>query len=302
MKRRASRTSVLVMALTIGSLVGLAPTAGAAAGGGSRILFERIAPDGSVDLWAMDGAGGRQALFLEDAADADFAPSGRRIAFDRSWATEPPDIFVSDVDGSNVVRLTDEPGFDFFPDWSPDGQRITFTSDRDGKPDIYAMAADGSDVRRITDEPNGAQGSEYSPDGRGILITTVASGIPQVAVVDADGGTPVVLTDGPDFEPTWSPDGRHIAFISARDGTRELYVMTADGTDQTRLSADAFPDVGPPAFAPSGNVVAFMSLRAGNWDIYSSSLAPKTGETRRLTTDSAIEGFPEWRQGALVRP
>lgn len=299
MSRRASPAKVLAIVVPL-AILAFATPGGLSANVGSTILFERIGQAGVVDLVSMRADGSHQQAFLADAADVDVAPSGRRIAFDRATGTEPPDIFVSDLDGSNVVRLTDEPGFDFFPDWSPDGRRITFTSDRDGKPDIYTMAADGSDVRRITDEPNGAQGSEYSPDGRRILLTTVAAGIPQVAVVDAGGGAPTVLTEGPDFEPTWSPDGRHIAFISARDGTRELYLMAADGSDQTRLTADTFRDLGPPAFAPNGNEVAFMSFRAGNWDVY--ALAPTTGETRRLTSDPSIEGFPEWRQGALVRP
>lgn len=298
MNLRASRTRVLATALTVGSLLGLAPVAGADNGRGSRILFERIAPDGSVDLWAMDGAGRNQALFLEDAADADFAPSGRLLAFDRAATGLAPDIFVVRTDGSGLRRLTDAPGLDFWPDWSPDGRRITFTSDRGGKSDIYVMDADGSNVERLTDEPNGAEGSVWSPDGRRIAFVSVASGVPRIAVMDRNGGTPTVLTDGPDFEPAWSPDGRHIAFVSFRDGSRELYLMRADGREQVRITTDAHRDIGPPAFSPNGHELAYMSLRQGNFDVYVRSL--KSGLERRLTSDPAVDGFPEWRQGNLA--
>ena len=49
------------------------------------------------------------------------------------------DIYVMDADGSKVERLTDDPADDRYPSWSPDGTRITFSSDRDGNPEIYVM-------------------------------------------------------------------------------------------------------------------------------------------------------------------
>ena len=274
-----------------------APALGAS-GQGSMIVFERVGPDGAVDLWSMNGTGEDQTIFLSDAADVDFSPSGKHIAFDRAAVGEAPDIYISRGDGTGLRRLTEAPGLDVRPDWSPDGRSITFTSDRDGKPDIYVISPDGGPVQRLTDDALGAQGSVYSPNGRQIAFTTFGSGLPRIAVMDADGGDPVVLTDGPDLEPSWSPDGRQIAFISVRDGTREVYVMAADGSGQTRLTTDLNRDIGPPMFDPSGRELAFMSQRAGNFDVYALSL--RTREERRLTTDSAVDGFPEWRQGSAA--
>jgi len=57
-----------------------------------------------------------------------------------------------DADGSNPIRLTDDPGQDSFPTWSPDGSHIAFASDRDGNPEIYVMDADGSNVTRLTND------------------------------------------------------------------------------------------------------------------------------------------------------
>ena len=55
------------------------------------------------------------------------------------------DIYVLDVDDGGVTRLTEDPSDDRYPSWSPDGRRITFSSDRDGNPEIYTMSSDGTD-------------------------------------------------------------------------------------------------------------------------------------------------------------
>jgi len=73
------------------------------------------------------------------------------------------------ADGSHPTRLTDHPGDDQHPAWSPDGRRIAFNSERYGPEasfDIYTMAADGSDLRRITGEPGLEEYPRWSPDGQ----------------------------------------------------------------------------------------------------------------------------------------
>jgi Tol biopolymer transport system component len=90
------------------------------------------------------------------------SPDGREIAFtsDRDGNLE---IFVMNVDGGRLRRLTDDPGRDEYPTWSSDGQWIAFHSERDGDFDIYIMRPNGSDLRQLTDNDDNDTQSSWSP-------------------------------------------------------------------------------------------------------------------------------------------
>ncbi|MEK7730786.1 MAG: hypothetical protein AAB363_02905, partial [Planctomycetota bacterium] len=79
------------------------------------------------------------------------------------------DIFEADLDGGNLHRLTDAPGYDAEGSYSPDGKSIVFTSMRDGDQEIYVMDADGKNQRRLTDGKGYDGGPFFSPDGKTIL-------------------------------------------------------------------------------------------------------------------------------------
>ncbi len=64
------------------------------------------------------------------------------------------EIYVMDADGGNPQRLTNHPGDDAYPSWSPDGERIAFMSDREGNKEVYVMDADGGNQRNLTNNPH----------------------------------------------------------------------------------------------------------------------------------------------------
>ncbi len=204
------------------------------------------------------------------AATAPFPAIGGRVVFHSDRDGEI-DIYTMNADGSDVQRLTDAPGRDFEPAWSPDGSTIVFSTDRDD-PDnaqLYLMNADGTDQRRLPSSLTDDQvGARWSPDGQWILFHSnpQVDGLPQFDIfkVRPDGSdlTNLTNTPGNNFMADWSPDGERIVFVSQRDGNRELYVMNADGSNQTRLTDGGWEN-SLPRWSPDGRQIVFESDRAG---------------------------------------
>ena len=186
------------------------------------------------------------------------------------------DIFVMDTDGGNPQRLTNTPGFDNKPSWSPDGKRIAFASDRDGHVnahgfpsfEIYVMDADGGNQQRLTENPNQDEFPSWSPDGKRIAFASKRDGNYEIYVMDADGSDPQRLTKNPmvDRDPSWSPDGKRIVFRARRDGhvenkfaiTYEIYVMDDDGGNPQRLTENR-KNEWEPSYSPDGGRIAFAA-------------------------------------------
>ena len=153
-----------------------------------------------------------------------------------------------DADGTDPINLTNDPGADRNPSWSPDGTMIVFESNRDGDREIYVMNADGSDQTNLTNDPARDELPNWSPDGTMILFQRNTEGGFEVFVMDADGSDQTNLSNFPnanDEDPAWSPDGTKITFASDRDGDYEIFVMDADGSGQTSLSDNTSLDVRP---------------------------------------------------------
>ncbi|HYP52793.1 MAG TPA: tetratricopeptide repeat protein, partial [Pyrinomonadaceae bacterium] len=197
---------------------------------------------------------------------------------------------------ANPLRLTNSPATDQYPDWSPDGSLIAFTSNRDGKPDIYVMGWDGQNVRRLTHNTAEDFLPAWSPDGSKIAFTSKRDGNDEVYVMNADGSNQTNISRNPaiDSRPAWSPDGTRLAFVSNRDAapdTFDIYVMNADGTGHKRLTDDPAAD-SDPAWSPDGKQIAFTSNRDGNFDVYVMN-ADGTRQTN-ISDNLAFDGQPVW--------
>jgi len=159
------------------------------------------------------------------------------------------EIYVMNADGSDLRRLTTNPGYDLWLTWSPDGRRIAFSSDRDGNTDLYAMDPDGSNLARLTTGPGRESAPSWSPGGERIVYMAKEDGPWQIWIMDADGTDPrqLVASEADDANPVFSPDGARIAFFSNRAGRGQdqVFVVNADGTGDRAVAAGVFPGWAP---------------------------------------------------------
>jgi TolB protein len=187
-----------------------------------------------------------------------------KIAFtsDRDGNLE---IYVMNNDGTGQLRLTNNPGVDCFPAWSPDGGKIAFVSQNlSGTFALRMMDADGANQAEITPIAfsrfqypwHEAWSLSWSPDGSKLAFEENGD----IFAVNVDGSNRVNLTNHPafDYEPSWSPDGSRIIFVSSRVYWMVMHTMNADGSDVQALpSSGEFWDMAPD-WSPSGGKIAFV--------------------------------------------
>jgi Tol biopolymer transport system component len=210
--------------------------------------------DGVNDSWASWSPDGTKILFSSTRYDPAI---GQCTPGDPHEFGCPTDIYVMDSDGTDVVRLTDDPLPEFMPVWSPDGSRIAFVRQSDPVPAaydaIFTMNPDGSDVRQVSTATGGSDfWPSWSPDGSQIVFAAIRNEDWGIWIVYADGSDEHMIfgpDDGFAFEAEWSPDGTLIAFAGKTNEKEHdygpddaLYVMRPDGSGVTRI-ADA-PGVG----------------------------------------------------------
>jgi TolB protein len=161
-----------------------------------------------------------------------WSPDGTRIAF-MSNRDGNPEIYVMNVDGSNLRRITRQPGIDATPSWSPAGNQLAFTSDRTGNPQIYVVDADGlQQPRRITTDETWADRATWSPAPYNEIAYAGRTGPGfDIKIYNVATGTTQLLThgEGSNESPAFSPTGRHLAFTSTRLGNQQIFIVGRDG-------------------------------------------------------------------------
>jgi len=166
------------------------------------------------------------------------------------------------IDPANPVMspLTDGFQGDLDPMVSPSGDRVVFSSSRDGNRHIWMARSDGSDPHPLTSGPSEDDRPTFSPDGGQIAFASDRGGVRGIWVIAADGGSPrkiveAVLNGGL----TWTRDGRAIVYGAAAGAGPGLFSVAIAGGIPQRLSTPFFAS--EPAISPSRDLIAYMSSR-----------------------------------------
>jgi TolB protein len=197
------------------------------------------------------------------------------------------DIFRADPEGGHLARLTDTDGYDAEGVYSPQGDRILFTSARTGDLELFMMRPDGSGVEQLTQEPGYDGGGFFSRDGRWIVWrasrptgkeleeyrSLLAQGLVrphslEIYIMNLEERKPIQLTHNgaANFAPYWHPDGRHVIFASnmADPKGRDFDLYLIDILTRKTERVTHYPGFdGFPMFSYDGKKLVFASNRNG---------------------------------------
>jgi len=209
---------------------------------GNQVAFESNRDDSTeTEVYVIDLGTGTTTRLTDDSGFVDgqpaWSPLSTRIAFASDRDSAGTDIYLMDVDGGNVKRLTTDSSNDAQPTWSPTGDRIVFVSDRigGGGTDIFVMDTLGNNVVNLTNNAALDLAPAWSPDGSKIAFHSNRdpAGF-AIWVMDANGANPIKVspTDPPCELPSWKPDGLQIAY----DCDGDIYVASPDGSNRQRIT------------------------------------------------------------------
>lgn len=281
------------------------PIFGAAWTADSREIVFAVNRGGGRALWRIPASGGkpeRIGVTGQNPLSPAISRQGNRLAYTDTYSDS--NLYLYDGEGFNGRPVPGKFGApaifasstreDTSPQFSPDGERVVFSSQRDGSEQIWVCRRDGSGLMQLTRFDGPASGTpRWSPDGQSIALDSRAQGSPDIYVIPATGGEPRRLTGMPYSEttPSWSHDGRWLYFTSDRSGRNETWKMPVSGGDAIQLTHTGAME----GYESPDAKLFYFSKDRGVYGIWS---VPVNGGEEKLEPELATAGF--WRSWGVM--
>jgi Tol biopolymer transport system component len=281
---------------------------------GTAVIFNgKMGSDTTHQVYTVniDGTNLKKINAVGDDACSHFTPDGKHLIWTstkdnldmhRGNYSDPQDypqgaeLYMSDLDGNNVVRLTNNDQYDAEVGISPDGKTILFSRQaKNGEIDLWTMNADGSDQTQITFTPDWQEGGAFiMGDNKTILLRAWKKSEEgqekkdmHLFTVDINGENLKQIShkSGTHWAPFPAPDGEHFAYVTVfPQHNYEIMLRSLKTGEERRLTNNSAFD-GFPAFSPDGKSISFSSSRGNEkgdrslklyvMDVSSLNLGPK---------------------------
>ncbi len=188
-----------------------------------------------------------------------WSPDSRQLAY-VSFEDSKSSIFIQTLRSGNRYQISNRPGINGAPSFSPDGRKLVVTlGGVNGNLDIYVLDITSRQTRQLTTHRAIDTEGTWSPDGRYIYFTSDRSGGPQIYRILANGGSPerVTFEGSYNARPRLSPDGTRLAMVHNDRGNYRIAVMNLERKDLLVLSTGRQDE--SPSFAPNSDILIYAT-------------------------------------------
>ena len=221
-------------------------------------------------------------------------PFDSRVAFISTRSGRFKELYVMNLDGSDLRQLTRNQTINLSPSWAPDAKSLVFTSFKEGHPKLYEMDVLSGRERLVPTGPGMVMGASFSPSGREVAVTrSGGKGDSEIVLVSLDGGVTGRLTEGQtiNVSPSFSPNGSQIAFCSGRTGSPQIYVMGTGGGQARRVTSRGSYNT-QPVWSPKGDKIAYTGRVDGRFQIF--VVGADGGDPTQITSSRGDNVDPTW--------
>jgi Tol biopolymer transport system component len=242
------------------------------------LIFAANPTAADLSLWwrAPNGAETRRlTLGVGEYAEPRISADGRTLVATLYESRQA--LTRIDMASAQMSPITDGYDGDLDPSIAPQGDRIVFSSTRDGNRHLWMMAIDGRDARPLTSGPSLDAWPNFSPDGQQIAFVSDRSGRRAIWLINADGGAPrKVLDVAPLGAPRWSSDGRQLVYSAGTGDFPGLWTVSIADGRTTRLSTEGA--AGEPEPNPTRDLIAHLIFSTSGPSVVRLGFVASTGQ------------------------